>query len=106
LWLPVATTISAVGLQLTRMRRSLQVLRHPGYWLWLCILIAAGVYLPYRLVWWVPQLEGIRKQAWSMGLRFFAAYFLGIAVFIALVWMVAVRTEDEDPEPNEPALGK
>lgn len=99
LWLPVATTISALGPRRARMRRSLHVLRHRSYWVWLGALIALGVYLPYRLVWWVPELEGIRKQAWSMGLRFFAAYFIWVTAFIALVWKVAVRTEREDAEP-------
>ena len=98
LWLPVATTISAIGPRPARMRRSLHVLRHPSYWVWLCALIALGVYLPYRLVWWVPELEGLRKQAWSMALRFFGAYFIWVTAFIALVWKVAVRTECEDAE--------
>ncbi len=31
-----------------------------------------------------------------MGLRFFAAYLIVITAWIALVWMVGVRTERED----------
>lgn len=104
LWLPVAMTISAVGLQSARIQRSLRVAQHLGYWFWVSVLIVAGVYLPYRLVWWIPDLAGIRKQAWSVGLRFSAAYLLGIAVFIVLVWMVGMRVEGEDPGSNESAL--
>jgi len=66
------------------------------HWVWFCVLIFVGVYIPYKLVWWIPTLDDLRKQAWSMGLRFFAAYLILITAWIALVWMVGVRTEKEE----------
>lgn len=96
LWLPVASTIATFGVQSTRIKLSLRVLRRPLYWLWLCALLAIGAYLPYRLVWWIPRFESVRAQAWSMGLRFFAAYTLAVTAWILLMWMVGVFTERED----------
>ena len=95
-WLPVATSIAAAGWR-ARVLHSLRATRHVTYWVWFFLLIAVCVYLPYRLIWWIPDLDTLRKQAWSMGLRFFAAYVLVITAWIALVWMTGVRTEKEDP---------
>ena len=99
LWLPIATTIAAAGFGKGTMR-SWRVLKRPVYWLWFCVLVFVGVYVPYKLVWWIPNLDDIRKQAWSMGLRFFTAYVLLITAWIALVWMVGVRTEREEVIPD------
>jgi hypothetical protein len=99
IWLPIATTVAAAGFSLKRMARSLRVLRRPAYWVWFCVLVFVGAYIPYRLVWWIPELDDLRKQAWSMGLRFFTAYVILITAFIALVLVVGTRVEKEDPEP-------
>jgi hypothetical protein len=96
IWLPIATTVAAVGFKLKRMARSLRVLRHPAYWLWFCALILIGAYVPYRLVWWIPNLDDLRKQAWSMGLRFLVAYVILITAFVALLLVVGTRVEKED----------
>ena len=97
LWLPVATTIAGVGLSGGHAVRSFRVLRRPLYWISLCVLIAMGVWLPYRLVTWVPDLKTLHQQAWSAGLRFAAAYIILITGFILLIWMVGERTDREDP---------
>lgn len=89
-WLPVASTISAFGLQGGRIKRSFGVLRRPLYWLLLCVLIAVGLYPPYRLVWWIPQFESVRAQAWSLGLRFLIAYLIAVTAWVAMNFMVGV----------------
>ncbi len=99
IWLPIATTIAAVGFELKRMARSLRVLRRPGYWLWLCALLLVGAYVPFRLVWWIPDLSDLRKQAWSMGLRFFLAYVILITAWVALVLVVGTRVDRDDRQP-------
>jgi hypothetical protein len=96
-WLPVATTVSAVGFTRAHMLRSLRVLRQPLYWIVFCLLMALGAWVPYKLVTWVPELSTIRQQAWSAGLRFFAAYLILITAFLGLVWMVGERTDRGDP---------
>lgn len=97
IWAPVATTIAATGFSGGHALRSLRVLRQPMYWISLCVLIALGVWVPYKLVTWVPELTTLHQQAWSAGLRFAAAYLVLITAFILLVWMVGERTDQEDP---------
>ena len=94
-WLPIATTIAVSGFGKQALR-SWRALKRPMYWVWFCVLAFVGAYIPYKLVWWIPNLSDLHKQAWSMGLRFFAAYVLLITAWIALVWMVGVHTERED----------
>jgi hypothetical protein len=96
IWLPIATTVAAAGFDWKRMARSLRVLCRPVYWLWFCALVFVGAYIPYRLVWWIPDLDDLRKQAWSMGLRFVLAYVILISAFVALILVVGTRTEKED----------
>jgi hypothetical protein len=98
-WLPIAITIAAAGLKAKRMARSLRVMKRTAYWLWFCSLMLIGAYVPYQLVRWIPDLGDLRKQAWSMGLRFFVAYLVLITAFVALLLVVGSRVENEDPEP-------
>ena len=100
-WLPIATTIAVSGFG-KRALRSWRVLLRPMYWVWFCVLAFVGAYIPYRLVWWIPNVSDLRRQAWSMGLRFFAAYVLLITAWIALVWMVGVYAEREDVTADLP----
>ncbi len=97
-WLPIATTVAAFGLKPKRMARSLRVLKRLGYWLWFCALMLIGAYVPYKLIWWIPDLSDLRKQAWSMGLRFLIAYVILMTAFVALLLIVGSRVEREDPE--------
>jgi hypothetical protein len=97
LWVPIATTVSAVGFQPEHIIRSRRVWKRPVYWLWFCLLLGVGVYIPYKLLWWIPDLQTVRQQFWSMGLRFLLAYAVGITAFIALVWMTGIYTDREDP---------
>jgi hypothetical protein len=104
-WLPIATTVAAAGFGWKRMTRSLRVLRRPAYWLWFCALMLAGAYVPYKLVWWIPDLSDLSKQAWSMGFRFLLAYAILISAWVALLLVIGTRVEEEDPEmiPIDPA---
>jgi hypothetical protein len=102
LWLPIATTVAASGVHPMHLARSRHVWLRPLYWLWLALLLGFGLYVPYKLVWWVPDLQTLRQQAWSMGGRFLLAYVIAITAFLATVWMVGVFTEREDPiDPAE-----
>jgi len=97
IWIPIATTIAAVGFSGAHMRRSLRVLRRAMYWLLYCVLMALAAWVPYKLVTWVPELSTLRQQAWSAGLRFAAAYIIVITAGLGLMWMAAERTDREDP---------
>jgi hypothetical protein len=98
-WLPIASTVAAAGLRGKRMARSLRVLKRPVYWLWFLALVLVGGFVPYKLVWWIPDLTDLRKQAWSMGLRFLVAYVILISAWVALLLVVGERVEREDPDP-------
>jgi hypothetical protein len=98
IWLPVASTVAAVGLKPSRMSRSLRLLKRPVYWLWYVVLLVIGAYLPYKLVWWIPDVSSLNKQAWSAGFRFALAYLLLISAWVALLMVVGSRVEKEDPE--------
>lgn len=97
IWAPVATTLAAAGLSGRHALRSLRLLRQPLYWISLCVLMALGVWVPYRLVTWVPDFKTLHQQAWSAGLRFAAAYLILVTAFLLLMWMVGERTDREDP---------
>jgi len=97
LWLPIATTVSSVGFKPENIVRTRRVWKQPLYWLCFAVLLALGIYIPYKLVWWIPDLQTIRQQAWSMGLRFLIAYTIGVTAFLVVVWMTASRTNREDP---------
>ena len=100
IWLPIATTVAAVGFRLTRMAHSLRVLKQPHYWLWFCVLMLIGAYVPYKLIWWVDYQTSLNLQAWSMGVRFLAAYVIVVTAAIALVGVTGWLTEREDQEPS------
>ena len=97
-WLPVASTVSAAGFRFGRMLRSLRLLKRLAYWVWFAALLLIGAYVPYKLVWWIPDLSDLQKQAWSAGLRFALAYLLLISAWVALLLVVGERVEKEDPE--------
>jgi hypothetical protein len=97
LWVPIAMTVAASGVHPTHIARSHRVWRRPLYWLWLFLLLSVGICVPYKLVWWIPDVHTIRQQAWSMGLRFSIAYLIAVTAFIAVVWMTGIYTDREDP---------
>ena len=107
IWLPVGSTVAAAGWKIKRISRSLRVLKRPVYSLWVVVLLLIGAYLPYKLVWWIPDLSTLRKQAWSAGFRFALAYLFLISAWVALLLVIGELVEREDPEPivsaTEPA---
>jgi len=99
IWLPVATTVAAAGLRPKPMGRSFRLLKSIQYWLWFCALGFVAVYLPYKLIWWIPDVSSLSGQAWSAGLRFALAYLLLISAWIALLLVIGDRLTRLDPEP-------
>ena len=101
LWLPIASTVAAIGFKGPRIGHSLRALTRPGYWAWMIALILIGGLVPYKLVYWVPDLSTLKQQAWSAGARFFFAYVVLITAWISLLLVVGERAEVEDsPPPN------
>ena len=98
-WLPVASTVAAAGFKLTPMVRSWRLLKRVSYWFWFCGLAFAGAYLPYQLVWWIPDLDTLRQQAWSAGLRLALAYVLLVSAWVVLLLVIGDPLAILDPLP-------
>lgn len=99
MWLPVASTVSAAGLKPKPMARSWRLLGRVQYWLWFCVLALVAVYLPYKLIWWIPEVNSLSAQAWSAGLRFALAYALLISAWVALLLVIGDALDKLDPVP-------
>lgn len=97
IWLPVASTVAAAGLKPKSTVRSWRLLKRVSYWLWCCALGFAGGYLPYKLVWWIPDLDTLKRQAWSAGARFALAYVLLVSAWVALLLVIGDRLSEIDP---------
>jgi hypothetical protein len=54
----------------------------PAFWLACVLWLLVGLWLPYRLVFWVPDVAGMTAQAVSAGIRFVLA-----AVLFTGAWM-------------------
>jgi hypothetical protein len=98
-WLPAATTVAASGFK-GNVARSWRVLKLLKYWLWFVALVILGVYLPYRIVWWIPEAGTLNKQAWSAGVRFFFGYLLLISAWVSLLLVTGEFVEAEDGVPD------
>lgn len=70
---------------------ALRVLREWRYWAAGAVLLAVGAYLPYKLVWWVPQVGGLTAQATSLAVRFLLAYALAVLSWLALAAVIGRR---------------
>jgi hypothetical protein len=103
IWLPAASTVAALGLKPSRMARSLNVLKRPAYWAWLILLLFIGLYLPSRLIGWIPNLTTLTRQAWSAGVRLSLAYLLLISACVCLLLVAGARAETEDAESSSRA---
>jgi hypothetical protein len=75
--------------------RGYQRLRHGMVWVALGLFLVIGLYVPWRLIWWVPKIEGLTGQAVSAGIRFVIAGLL-----FALAWlMLGGAFSASAPEP-------
>ena len=99
IWLPPAATVAAFGFK-GHIARAWRVLKRAKYWLWFVALVVVGVYVPYKLVWWIPGLGTLSKQAWSAGVRFFFAYLVLISAWVSLLLVTGEFVEAEDSVPD------
>jgi len=52
------------------------------------ILVVAGLYLPYKLIAWHPQLQGLALQTTSVAVRFALAYLIAVICWLMLASLV------------------
>lgn len=92
-----------------RMRR---VLQRGEFWGAVAVYALVALWLPLRLVTWVPRLETLAAQAWSAGARFLLAWALltaGICWMTACLGLLSEEGRDAEAVPagqrENPAAG-
>jgi hypothetical protein len=86
--------------------RGFERLRHGAAWVGLGMFLLVGLYLPWKLIWWVPKIDSLSGQSISAFARFAVAGLL-----FALMWLVLGGSLGvSDPEPTvssgDPAAGQ
>jgi len=108
LWLPVAARISHKSSADAQPSVDSRAIPRWKWCLSYLVLFTIGVYVPYKLVNWIPEATGLRRQAMSMGLRFAAAYGLMITSWWIMAAVLGRRSSESDGdemiEVREPAL--
>lgn len=69
-------------------------IKRPVVWVALAVFMVAGLYVPWRLIWWIPKLEGMRAQAISAAARFALA---GVLYVVSWVLVGASLTRETEP---------
>jgi hypothetical protein len=90
--MPWGCNIARNGLRglLTRsLRPSGRSLRRFRYWMGFAVLCVAGGVIPYQLVWWVPEVDGLGLETASVLARFGIAYVFAVTAWLCLVSYVA-----------------
>ncbi len=82
---PLASQAAGGG----RARAALRLAARPRYWLACAVLVLAGLYLPGRLIQWVPALDSLAARALSVAFRFGLAYALAVTAWLTLAAVIA-----------------
>jgi hypothetical protein len=56
-----------------------------------------GVYLPYKLIEWHPQVAGLQMQTTSLAIRFLAAFLMVVTSWLALASLLAAAPKKSTP---------
>jgi len=100
----VLLTLAAVGLLLLIPRLNYDAggpkwtyaLRDVRYWPLAALWLGAGLYLPFRIVFWVPAAEGLKAQAASAMVRFAVAGVIFVCSLLILVRFLRRLREAEN----------
>ncbi|MGA3209705.1 MAG: hypothetical protein ABSD20_00265 [Terriglobales bacterium] len=105
IWLPVAARLSyrsPVGSHHAHEASDgQQPVRRLTWWIAYLILFVGGAYLPNKLVHWIPEVTGLRRQALSMSIRFASAYVLLITAWWIMAAVLGRRAGSADPDHGE-----
>ena len=71
-------------------------LRDVRYWPLAALWIGAGLYLPFRLIFWVPPAGGLKAQAASAVVRFSVAALIFVCSLLILIRFLRRLREAED----------
>ena len=104
----VTMALAAAALAPLVLTGQLRPLRSWQYWVAVGAVTAGGVYLPWKLVGWVPEFGSLTAQAASMALRFALAYGLSVSALLALAALVRRLAREDRSSPSsapQPAHG-
>ena len=95
-WVPLASVCATPG---ARPAAALKVFRDWRYYAGFAVWMVTGLYLPVRLVWWIPLVKGVAAETASMAARFLLAYLFAITSW-RLLAALAGREAAADPIQN------
>ncbi len=79
------------------------LIRRWQYWVAAAGVVIMGIYIPWKLIWWVPSLSGMTAQTASMAVRFGLAYLLAVAALLLFSgWMQRLAGEPAANPPERP----
>ncbi|HEU0142548.1 MAG TPA: hypothetical protein VFQ79_22690 [Bryobacteraceae bacterium] len=79
------------------------LIRRWQYWASAVAVVALGIYIPWKLIWWVPSLSGMTAQTASMAVRFGLAYLLlVISLLLFSGWMQRLSGKPAANPPEHP----
>ncbi len=61
------------------------------------IAAVLGIYLPYKLIGWHPQLSGLQMQSTSLAIRLLAAFLMVVTSWLALASLLAAAPRKSTP---------
>ena len=59
--------------------------------------VILGIYLPYKLIGWHPQLSGLQMQTTSLGVRFLVAFLMVVTSWLTLASLLAAGRRRSTP---------
>jgi hypothetical protein len=71
--------------------KSLKAVGRFRYWLAYVVLFGLGIWIPYQLVWWIPDVEGFYVETISMVMRVGVAYLVAITAWLLVASLVGKR---------------
>lgn len=77
--------------------------RHWWYWAAALLLLLVGIYLPLKLVGWVPSVSGFTLQAASFAVRVGVGYLLFVTAWVMLAY-VSVGGKPRTAQPSTVAF--
>lgn len=89
LLLPLASQVAGEGFRGFLRAAAYRPLGAWQYYAAIVVLAAVGIWAPYRLIWWIPSVNGLTAQAGSMGVRFLAAYILAVTAWFTMTAVVS-----------------
>jgi hypothetical protein len=83
LLLPLAANVAAKGFR-GYTAEAWRLSKRAIYWIEVVALLLAGIWVPLKIVTWVPKLDGFGLQFTSVLIRFFVAYLLFVVAWLLL----------------------